>query len=326
MDSKHRTRVVAEMRVAGARCAEVGAGVWAPRRGCVRRSRPRTPPLVPPSRATRTREEAKGDAVRGSVSPDMFSSDLETTLMRSSPLLHRAARWGDVVSVNSLLLGGADGGADTAVDEKDRNGSTPLMWAAQFGHDDVVDVLLANGADPRVTNAFGWTAAEYASTSSVAGDVLPLLLAAEPSLLGARRTVPRDMLGGAGAVKARGSRRTPAVPRDGPASSGNHDEDIRLRRAVPVQALRVSAGARRAIHLSRVLNIRGTPRPSQPFPHPLTEPSFTVRASWARCSRLRTRVRTRCLSHPRDPASPSRCCAQVRKPAAPVSPDRCTPL
>jgi hypothetical protein len=126
----------------------------------------------------------------------MFSSDLETTLMRSSPPLHRAARWGDVVSVNSLLLGGADGGADTAVDEKDRNGSTPLMWAAQFGHDDVVDVLLANGADPRVTNAFGWTAAEYASTSSVAGDVLPLLLAAEPSFLGARRTVPRDRLGG----------------------------------------------------------------------------------------------------------------------------------
>ena len=116
--------------------------------------------------------------------------------------------------------------------------------------------------------------------------------------------------GGCG-LKARGSRRTPAVPRDGPASSGNHDEDIRLRRAVPVQALRVSAGARRAIHLSRVLNIRGTPRPSQPFP-PLTEPSFTVRASWARCSRLRTRVRTRCWSHPRDPASPSRCCAQVQ--------------
>ena len=135
-------------------------------------------------------------ATVGSVSPDMFSSDLETTLMRSSPPLHRAARWGDVVSVKSLLRGGADGGADTAVDEKDRNGSTPLMWAAQFGHDDVVDVLLANGADPRVTNAFGWTAAEYASTSSVAGDVLPLLLAAEPSLLGARRTVPRAMLGG----------------------------------------------------------------------------------------------------------------------------------
>ena len=170
--------------------------MWAPRRGCVRRSRARPPPLVPPSRATRTREEAKGDAVRGSVSPDMFSSDLETTLMRSSPPLHRAARWGDVVSVKSLLREGADGGADTAVDEKDRNGSTPLMWAAQFGHDDVVDVLLANGADPRVTNAFGWTAAEYASTSSVAGDVLPLLLAAEPSFLGARRTVPRDMLGG----------------------------------------------------------------------------------------------------------------------------------
>ena len=85
------------------------------------------------------------------------------------------------------------------------------------------------------------------------------------------RSASGSARGGCG-LKARGSRRTPAVPRDGPASSGNHDEDIRLRRAVPVQALRVSAGARRAIHLSRVLNIVA-PLPRLPSADP-TRPSF----------------------------------------------------
>lgn len=76
------------------------------------------------------------------------------------------------------------------------NGSTPLMWASQFGHDDVVQVLLDDfGADPCLVNAFGWTAAEYASTSSAAGDVLPLILAAGAPR-GAARVVPSAMLGG----------------------------------------------------------------------------------------------------------------------------------
>ena len=60
------------------------------------------------------------------------------------PPLHRAARWGDRARVLALLSE-----ADAPdVDTPDRNGSTAMMWAAQFGHDDVVDALLRNGASP----------------------------------------------------------------------------------------------------------------------------------------------------------------------------------
>ena len=156
----------------------------------VRASARRPSPRAVASRAVRT-EEAEADAPASSDDvagvarrPDMFTSDLETTLMRGSPPLHRAARWGDVARVRQLLLRDEEESSPRSrplVDERDVNGSTPLMWASQFGHDDVVQVLLEDfGADPNLINAFGWTAAEYASTSSAAGDILPLILALEP--------------------------------------------------------------------------------------------------------------------------------------------------
>ena len=105
--------------------------------------------------------------VPSSISPDMFGASPGPR----SPALHRAARWGDVERARRLL--------DTQkqdVNETDANGSTALMWACQFGHDDVVEALLRRGADPRARNRFNWSALEYASTSSLAGDVLLALL------------------------------------------------------------------------------------------------------------------------------------------------------
>ena len=122
-------------------------------------------------------------------SPDMFGSGTS----RRSPPLHRAARWGDRARVLALL---SEPDAPD-VDAPDRNGSTAMMWAAQFGHDDVVDALLRNGASPLARNRFGWSALEYASTSDVAGDVVPLLLAAPGVSRGARVVVPPRLLAGA---------------------------------------------------------------------------------------------------------------------------------
>jgi signal peptidase I len=99
--------------------------------------------------------------------PDMFGA---STTIRS-PSLHRAARWGDLRTVTRLLdTPGVD------VNQGDENGSTALMWASQFGHDEVVKVLLRKNADKKIRNKFNWSAAEYAYTSSLAGDVLPLVL------------------------------------------------------------------------------------------------------------------------------------------------------
>ena len=76
-----------------------------------------------------------------------------------------------------------------------------------------------------------------------------------------------------GHVLAEGTSRfiDPAAAGDGPTARGNHDEDIRLRRAVPVQAVRVSAGA---IHFA--MRVAASPprphcwHPSRlPFPEPL---------------------------------------------------------
>ena len=102
-----------------------------------------------------------------SASPDMFGASPGLR----SPKLHRAARWGDLFRVTQLL---DDNTVD--VNEGDANGSTALMWCSQSGHDECVKLLLANNANPNIRNKFNWSALEYASTSSLAGDVLPVLL------------------------------------------------------------------------------------------------------------------------------------------------------
>jgi len=134
-----------------------------------------------PSRAPRRRARLGGAVSRAdpgdgvpsssddpdSIAPDMFGASPGPR----SPALHRAARRGDLERVRRLLETRAHD-----VNEADANGSTALMWACQFGRDDVVEALLRRGADARARNKFNWSALEYASTSSLAGDVLFALL------------------------------------------------------------------------------------------------------------------------------------------------------
>ena len=113
-----------------------------------------------PSRAPRRRRARRGGAVsradpgdgvpssaHDSIAPDMFGASPGP---RSSAL-HRAARRGDLERVRRLLETRAHD-----VNEADANGSTALMWACQFGRDDVVEALLRRGADgARATNSTG---------------------------------------------------------------------------------------------------------------------------------------------------------------------------
>jgi hypothetical protein len=73
-----------------------------------------------------------------------------------TPLLH-AIHKNQLGSVQALLDGRAD--PNRAV-----NGETPLMMAAGYGYTPIVKLLLARGADPRVRNADGETAVDYAVT------------------------------------------------------------------------------------------------------------------------------------------------------------------
>jgi ankyrin repeat protein len=49
------------------------------------------------------------------------------------------------------------------VDSRDRLGDSALMWAAALGHQDMVDLLVAHGANPKTANANGDTPAHLAA-------------------------------------------------------------------------------------------------------------------------------------------------------------------
>lgn len=48
------------------------------------------------------------------------------------------------------------------VDRRDNDGYTALMWAASKGHEDMVNLLLEAGADPKLKNKRGETAGDLA--------------------------------------------------------------------------------------------------------------------------------------------------------------------
>lgn len=79
-----------------------------------------------------------------------------------TPLMRAAAR-GDVAAVTAAL-GGTDVNAAHAEARL-----TPLMFAAYFGHDAVVRLLLDRGATANLKDATGASAADWASTASHEG-------------------------------------------------------------------------------------------------------------------------------------------------------------
>jgi ankyrin repeat protein len=70
--------------------------------------------------------------------------------------LHYAATGPEPAVVKLLLDRGA------AIDAPSPNGTTALMMAAQYGVEASVELLLARGADPRVRNEKGLSAADFA--------------------------------------------------------------------------------------------------------------------------------------------------------------------
>lgn len=74
-----------------------------------------------------------------------------------TPLMRAAAR-GDAAQVTALVAGGADvnqGHAEARL--------TPAMFAAYFGHDAVVQLLLEKGARANAKDAAGASAADWAA-------------------------------------------------------------------------------------------------------------------------------------------------------------------
>ena len=70
----------------------------------------------------------------------------------------KAAADGNIEAVKQHLAAGTD------VNEANVNGrGTPLHFSAAFGHKEVVELLIANGADVNITNPVNLTALDQAS-------------------------------------------------------------------------------------------------------------------------------------------------------------------
>jgi len=99
--------------------------------------------------------------------------------------LLQAAAVGDLAKVQGLLASG------TSANTTDKRGCTPLMGAAQYGHDDIVHLLLKSGAELDRVDKSGNSALHYAATGGFAEPVQTLLDAGVPvDLPGAFRTTP----------------------------------------------------------------------------------------------------------------------------------------
>lgn len=89
---------------------------------------------------------------------------------RDLPALHRAACWGFGDVVDELIADGAD------ADELDAQGESALHKAVRLGNVEAVEALLENGADVNVADSLGLTPLHWAAmTGSL--EIAELLLA-----------------------------------------------------------------------------------------------------------------------------------------------------
>ena len=111
-------------------------------------------------------------ALRGNleVCKQLIDKDADVNKPGWTPL-HYAATNGNTGVIQLLLDNYA------YIDASSPNGSTPLMMAAMYGSPSAVKLLLEAGADPRIKNALGLTAIDFAERARKS-DVTELIAAA----------------------------------------------------------------------------------------------------------------------------------------------------
>jgi len=88
--------------------------------------------------------------------------------------LHKLARHGCLEAIRMIVERSGEF-IKTDVNWQDKQGKTPIFYAAEYGHQKLVQLFLDRGADPLVENNNGWTvlhAAVNADKSSVVEDIL----------------------------------------------------------------------------------------------------------------------------------------------------------
>jgi ankyrin repeat protein len=96
-------------------------------------------------------------ATTNSLANKQIVFEKEHQVTTSHPLLHMAARNGDLATARSLLLIGSD------INARDQLGCTPLHRAASKGHMEILKLLLEQGANPYAAEYNGMAALHFAS-------------------------------------------------------------------------------------------------------------------------------------------------------------------
>ena len=90
--------------------------------------------------------------------------------------IYRAAWEGNIKAIEQHWAAGKDVNA-----KDDLYGDTPLLWAAGFGHKEVVGMLITKGADVNAKSGGGWTPLHYA-TGGNDKEIVLLLIAKDADL------------------------------------------------------------------------------------------------------------------------------------------------
>eukprot|EP00908_Phaeocystis_cordata_P011086 Transcript_21927.p1 GENE.Transcript_21927~~Transcript_21927.p1 ORF type:complete len:387 (+),score=177.29 Transcript_21927:158-1318(+) len=88
--------------------------------------------------------------------------------------MHKLARQGCIESIRVLIEKAGDM-VKSDLNWADKQGNTPIFYAAQYGHQKLCHTLLDRGADPLVENVNGWTVLHQAVNSDKQGVVEDLL-------------------------------------------------------------------------------------------------------------------------------------------------------
>ena len=128
---------------------------------------PETKPIEPVAEAVKTEPptaKASGIPVL-SYMYHFYTSAFKELLKPSKPStaevlgisIHDATRTGDIEVVKQHIAAGTDVNAKTALDKW-----TPLLLAAWYGHKEIADLFIANGADVNANGADGRTPLDWA--------------------------------------------------------------------------------------------------------------------------------------------------------------------
>jgi len=109
-------------------------------------------PYMKTNKLHATQPSSAGPKVQPATKHDPHPSSGGTTTAGTMTDIHEAAANSDLKTVESLLKDNP-----SLVFSKDTKGWTPLHYAALRGHKDVVELLLAKGANVNATNNFGMT-------------------------------------------------------------------------------------------------------------------------------------------------------------------------